>query len=91
MCREIVKNNNEKNNPENAHKKNAFVIPERRIIFFIKIASVPEKIRARTLYKIALELILLCDLIPSTKYVPNMIKAMPKKAVRLGISFIKIL
>ena len=49
LCLEQIAKNVEKTSPAPAQKKNAVEIFERRIIFFIKIASVPEKISASIL------------------------------------------
>ena len=49
LCFAKLMNKDEKINPEKHHKKNVLATPDKRITFFIKIASVPENIKAKTL------------------------------------------
>ena len=49
LCFANIINNAEKISPEKHHKKNVLVTLVKRIIFLIKIASVPEKIKAKIL------------------------------------------
>ena len=72
--------------PEIAQKKNAEFISESIITFFINIASVPEKIRAKTLNKIAFEPDIF--LLNNTK-VPKTINKIPINSFTEGYSFNK--
>ena len=71
-------------NPENAHKKKDAGRFVRIIIFFIKTASLPEKIKAKNLYKNADLLIFFPNL--TIKQVPKRIKPIPSKSAASGVS-----
>lgn len=75
---------NEKNKPEIAQRENALFMLVKRIIFFIKIASVAEKIRAINLNNVDFEK---NEIVLFNKKVPRIINNIPKQASNVGISF----
>lgn len=81
---DFMRKSDENNKPDIAQRINEVGMLVSRIIFFMKTASVPEKIRASTLYAIAF---LLPIPLSYKRYVPVIIKNIPKIAVRAGISF----
>ncbi len=74
----------EKNKPEIAQRENALFMLVKRIIFFIKIASVAEKIRAINLNNVDFEK---NEIVLFNKKVPKIINNIPKQASNVGVSF----
>ena len=85
-CLDNKTNRIEKTRPASAQYKKADDMFVNRITFFIKMASVPEKIRAKNRNKVDL-LKKIFELVK--KKVPNIIKNIPKISREFGISFNK--